>query len=227
MPLASDAEQMRASLVGLSGMLEDEARSLAADDSGSLAGSAAKAWIGSRLAVGIGGLIEEYAGAAQAVAADFYDLARGALALPGRFTAFVPDPGTFGPDALTGWAASEATSFTAFESLVVGGASRRVMNAARDTTMANALADPQCRGWMRIGAGECDFCRMLIARGDVYTSESVRFKSHDHCKCQAAPVWDESNVVELREKYVPSARFKTEAARRRNNEAVRAYLSAQ
>ncbi len=54
--------------------------------------------------------------------------------------------------------------------------------------MQSAIADPEAAGWQRVGDGDsCGFCLMLISRGAVYTSESVKFGAHDWCNCQAGP----------------------------------------
>jgi hypothetical protein len=55
--------------------------------------------------------------------------------------------------------------------------------------MGSSIADPKARGWMRVGSGRCDFCRMLIGRGAVYTESTVDFHAHDHCGCGATPAW--------------------------------------
>lgn len=70
-----------------------------------------------------------------------------------------------------------------------GAASRLVLDGGRQTIRQTALADPRTEGWRRITSGGCDFCRMLAGRGAVYRSETVDFRSHDHCACTAEPVY--------------------------------------
>lgn len=60
-------------------------------------------------------------------------------------------------------------------------------NAAREAVMdsANKRGDR----WQRVMVGEtCAFCALLVSRGAVYSSRTVRFKSHANCDCGAAIV---------------------------------------
>lgn len=137
-------------------------------------------------------LIVEYGAAAATVAADWYDDTREEAQVGGRFTAIpaeIPDPGAH---VLVGWAVSEVSDpadVVAFRTLVEGGMQRRIANFSRLTVSGSSIADPAARGWKRVGTGRCDFCRMLISRGAVYTEATVNFRAHDHCGCGAAPAW--------------------------------------
>jgi hypothetical protein len=95
-----------------------------------------------------------------------------------------------------------------------------VLHASRSSVSRTAVRDPSMGGWRRIGRGSCAFCSMLISRGAVYNSLSVRFASHKHCRCSAEPairgVASSVNSV-----FVPSARNISDADRAR----VRAYLA--
>lgn len=133
------------------------------------------------------GLVDEYGAAAATLAADWYDELRAEREVRRRFEAIPADIADTGVPALVGWAATEATDDSAFRALVLGGAQRRVSNFSRLTVTGSSVADPSARGWMRVGAGECEFCRMLIGRGAVYSEATADFESHDHCKCQAEP----------------------------------------
>lgn len=133
------------------------------------------------------GLVDEYGAAAAVLAADWYDELRTRRDVPRRFEAIPADVPDTGVPALVGWAATEAADDSTFKTLILGGAQRRVANFSRLTVTGSSIADPSARGWMRVGAGECDFCRMLIGRGAVYTEATADFESHDHCKCQAEP----------------------------------------
>lgn len=74
-----------------------------------------------------------------------------------------------------------------------GVASRHAVSGGRDTVVASARKDPSARGYARVGAGQCAFCAMLIARGPVYSSEgSATFEAHTGCKCTAEPVFGDS-----------------------------------
>lgn len=70
-----------------------------------------------------------------------------------------------------------------------GAAGRLVLDAGRETVRRSTLADPQAVGWQRVGIGRCDFCRMLLGRGAVYSEETADFQAHDHCTCSAEPVF--------------------------------------
>lgn len=160
-------------------------------------------------------LIDTYGSAAAAVAADWYDDYREALAVSGGFRAAPVAALGYGPDdgalALVNWARSSAQTPDSMIDLIYGGMQRRVSNAARLTIMGAANEDPKSSGWRRIGDGHnCRFCDMLISRGAVYRESTVRFASHDHCNCQAAPSFGQwSDVVEV-DRYTPSSRFQVE-----------------
>lgn len=71
-----------------------------------------------------------------------------------------------------------------------GSATRLILNGGRDTIRETVAADPEARGWQRVGSGRtCDFCSMLLGRGAVYTEATADFASHDHCACSAEPVY--------------------------------------
>lgn len=134
-------------------------------------------------------LIEGYGAAAAAFAADWYDETRDEKAVRGRFTAIpaaIPDVGA---QPLVGWALAESTDLAGFQGLIEGGTQRRIANFARQTVSGSSVADPSARGWKRVGVGGCDFCRMLLGRGSVYTEATADFEAHDHCNCTAAPAW--------------------------------------
>lgn len=67
--------------------------------------------------------------------------------------------------------------------------SRYTLDAQRDVILSATQA--AVMPWQRVSAGtaDCDFCRMLIRRGPVYTSQSSQFRSHDNCDCLAEPVF--------------------------------------
>ena len=89
--------------------------------------------------------------------------------------------------ALAGQAAEQAMANAFVQSS--GSATRLVLDAGRETIRRTTLADSRTRGWRRVGAPRCDFCRMLIGRGAVYTEATSDFQSHDHCGCSAEPVY--------------------------------------
>ena len=108
-----------------------------------------------------------------------------------------------------------AAARAAREAVKAAGA-RRVREADRQTVMRSAAADPRATGWRRITHGGCKFCSMLAGRGEVYTADTVRFASHDHCRCTAVPAYGgpEVNVHQ----YTASKRKITEAERQQIKE---------
>lgn len=135
-------------------------------------------------------IVREYGAAGGALAAEWYDQQREKAGVRGRFTALPIEPDDRGAQALAGWALSTATDDGALRNLVLGGVQRRVSDHVRLTVAGSSVADPQARGWMRVGDGKsCEFCSMLLGRGAVYTEATADFKSHDHCGCSAAPAW--------------------------------------
>lgn len=132
-------------------------------------------------------LVATYGSAAASLAADWYDDARDHAGVPGLFRAIPADPGDQNTASLVAWATDAGTTLDAVLALVNGGTQRRIAAFSRQTIMGSAIADPRSRGWQREGAGECDFCSMLIGRGAVYTENTADFEAHDHCNCVAAP----------------------------------------
>lgn len=104
---------------------------------------------------------------------------------------------------------------------------RRIADQHRKAITQNAVADPFCHGWARVGSGaDCDFCLLLISRGGVYTDESVQFKSHDRCNCMAAPVWDLASAKSIDAAFRPSSRKRSAATRAADNKRAQAWIAA-
>lgn len=139
-------------------------------------------------------LVAVYGSAAATLGADWYDDLRDAAGARGYFRAIpaeLPDRGR--TDSLARWGiaplfAAEPDYATSL-SKVAGGAQRIIANADRDTIRVSSVTDRGARGWARAGSGTCDFCRMLIGRGAVYTEETSQFESHDRCGCVGVPVF--------------------------------------
>ena len=170
-------------------------------------------------------LVDTYGSAAGTLAADYYDDLRNIYKVPGRFTAWtalVRDPGT---DGLIRWALGQATDGASFTSLILGGVQKRITNVSRQTVMESSYRDPKARGWMRIGSGACDFCTMLIARGDVYSESTADFSAHDHDECSAAPAWDEAQAKDSLRPYVDNAKGRSEATKARENASAREWIA--
>lgn len=166
-------------------------------------------------------LVTEYGQAGAALAAEWYDDVRAKAGVAGRFTAVPIDADDRGAQALVGWALSEARDDAGLQSLILGGAQRRIADHVRYTVAGNSVADPQADGWQRVGSGECAFCAMLIGRGAVYSEASADFASHDHCKCSATPAFKgEPRPVKP---YTPSLRTTTDKDRARVREYLRTH----
>ena len=158
----------------------------------------------------------QYEDAAAAVAADLYEQKRFAIGLdvaePYRVT--LPEPATPARwGILASWAipaVDEEFSWDAAFQKIVGGAHRTIADAHRNTTMRNSIMDPAARGWQRVGRGDetCNFCHMLITRGDVYRRMTVDFRSHDNCRCSAESKFFSIKSKDMRE-YERSLRHAT------------------
>jgi hypothetical protein len=134
------------------------------------------------------GMIDMYGSAAATLGSDWYDEMRDAAEVPGRFsaiTAELPDAGR--AQALAGWATATGTDAASVLTLVSGGLQKAIADIDRQSVRLSSVEDPKSQGWKRTGSGKCDFCRMLIGRGAVYSDATAHFESHDHCHCLAVP----------------------------------------
>jgi len=170
-------------------------------------------------------IVAAYHGAAAAAAADYYDDTREEAGARGRFTPILMDPPDLGTNELVRWALATAADGESFQSLIAGGVTKRIANGARDVVTRSSLADPSAKGWMRTGAGNCDFCAMLITRGAVYTEATVDFASHDHCNCGAAPAFNPSQIQAVKSEFVPSARRKGRTTREKDRARVQEWIA--
>src|SRR5699024_8202284 len=123
------------------------------------------------------------------------------------------------------WTARAAASTETYFALVLGGMQKRVTNTARSTVMESSYLDTKARGWMRIGTGNCDFCAMLIARGAVYTEQTVDFSTPDWCGCGAAAAWNPAQVKTSLRPYVESAKRRKEKTRASDNARAREWIA--
>lgn len=101
---------------------------------------------------------------------------------------------------------------------------KEIVTGFRDTITENAKADPGAAGWKRHAQPDaCKFCRMLAAKGAVYTEETARFAAHTNCYCIAGPafggqeIWAQATPMQ----YLASQRKRTEAERAQ----LREYLN--
>lgn len=204
MPAASQLRSNQASLAGL-----------AADDLMALwrqVSNAAEARIA--LFDVLPKLIETYGSAAASLAADWYDEARSELDIKGGFRAVPADLGDQNAASLIAWATDKGTDLDTVLTLVNGGVQKRIAMFSRLTIAGSSIADPHAGGWQREGAGECDFCEMLISRGAVYSEDTADFGAHDHCHCIAVPAF--SGMPRPVQPFKPSVRqSKTDQQRAR------------
>lgn len=77
-----------------------------------------------------------------------------------------------------------------FQTKLTGVAEKLVLDTGRRTIVDTVHSDRQARGWARIPeANPCSFCALLATRGAVYKANTVGFRSHDHCRCHAEPIF--------------------------------------
>jgi hypothetical protein len=168
-------------------------------------------------------IVTEYGAAGAAMAAEWYDQQREKVGASGRFTALPVAADNRGAQALIGWALTTATDDASLAGLIAGGTQRRIADHARYTIANNAVEDKAATGWQRVGAGDCAFCRAMIARGAVYTQSGADFGSHDHCNCSVVPAWGGEPVPV--KPYKPSLRFRSDEARAAHNKRTREWLA--
>lgn len=131
-------------------------------------------------------LIDQYGIAASTLAAEFYDDYRIEAQVGGSFTASPAVIAKTGTEQLVGWSLTQARDMTAFQTLLLGGVQRRILNFSRSTMADSSLADPKASGWVRVGVGECEWCQQYLD-GEVRTVPGYDFPAHDWCKCDAVP----------------------------------------
>lgn len=138
-------------------------------------------------------LVAIYSAAAATLGADYYDDVRDAANVAGRFIAIPSAP--VADDAVEALARVAVGPLfqaqpdpTSALTLARGGLQRHVANADRETVRLSAIEDPRARGWVRVGVGECDWCKQYID-GEVHHVAGYDFKAHDHCNCTAVPVF--------------------------------------
>lgn len=180
------------------------------------------------------GIADKYGDGAAALAMDYYEFAREAAEVPGMF---IPSPAPLAPferfEGSIRWAVGSITgdvpSFTNLGLNLGGSVSRAVVDVATDTLVDATASDDRARGWSRIlEPGACGFCRMLSDRGGVYTESTVRFASHDNCRCSAAPqfAWGRGDREVSMLPYEVSQRRLSERERRARLNRAKDYIAA-
>lgn len=166
-----------------------------------------------------------YGLAAGGLAADWYDELRADANVGGKI---VIDLAPMPSDGLFRWIADDAQSgdpATAFDR-TQGEMQRMVANQHRSTITDLAGRDRYAAGWARVGSGDtCDFCRMLTARGAVYSAPTARFASHPNCHCLAAPKFGRANDLAPALPYSKSPRQRSERWRKQNAKRTREWIA--
>jgi hypothetical protein len=105
-----------------------------------------------------------------------------------------------------------------------GAVGRLVLDGGRKTITDSLQADPRGQGWRRVIApSACDFCVMLAGRGAVYSAETARFSSHDHCACSAMPVYGRTPIPVV--PFEPSKKRRSAETRAKDNQRVRDFIA--
>ncbi|GAA0423799.1 hypothetical protein [Streptomyces luteireticuli] len=175
-------------------------------------------------------MVHRYGTASAELAAAYYDEARHAAGVPGRFDVPVADPPPNG-QVTASRAAVRRTSAPrpaeddagqwnrTLRDREIGAVQRLAAQAGRRTIEQAARADPQAVGWVRvIGPNCCAFCALLAVRGLVYADRTSATRTgtgdpyHDRCHCSAEPVFrgrssdPEPHVAEWEDLYYEASR---------------------
>lgn len=143
----------------------------------------------------VAGLVRRYGSASATLAVQQYLADRKAAGVTATFR---PRPAALPPlpqvGATVSWATqplwSAIPDVTAAQQRLTGAADMLVMDVGRQTIVDNTRRDRHAKGWARIPEpGACYFCAMLATRGAVYKQQTANFRSHDHCRCHAEPVF--------------------------------------
>lgn len=101
---------------------------------------------------------------------------------------------------------------------------KEIARGFRDTITGNTRIDTEAIGWSRVARpGACKLCRMLAARGAVYSESTAIFAAHTDCTCAARPEFangDHGPEASV-EQYLASSKRRTPAQRA----LLRAYLT--
>lgn len=173
------------------------------------------------------------------VAADFYDETRSQAAIGSTFRAEPASPAARAAvEASIRYAVGPIWSGTPNPTMALKNLSatvrRHVRNPARTTILANTHTDPARPRWARIiHADSCPFCKMLASRGAVYAERTVHFHAHDACTCDAAPIYNDTDLPERNRELadewetVTAGADSPEDARRRWNEHQNTKTTAE
>lgn len=156
-------------------------------------------------------IVHRYGPASAALSTRFYRTQRREAGIRGSITVrHAPLPDDRQVDRTVRWAtgplwsadpAYASDNLEAARSNVLGAVDKLILDVGRDTVLGAVQNDRKARGWARVPeGGSCAFCALLATRGAVYrTEQRADFRSHDHCRCVAEPIFVE---------YEPSARVR-------------------
>jgi hypothetical protein len=189
-------------------------------------------------------IVSDYSDGAAALALDWYEELREAAETKGRYA---PEPFRVVTDEYVRAQVAAATvdlhdvpSGRLEEvkrvslSLVADSLPEMVADGFRETITRNAINDPASAGWKRFARPDaCKFCKMLAAKGAVFTEKTARFAAHGavmnggrkggDCMCIAGPefggrdTWSEATPIQ----YVASQRKRSPQQRLK----LREYLT--
>lgn len=171
-------------------------------------------------------LLDGYGAVLGSLTADWYENVRDEAGVPGTFNAqSITSFDTGRVESLAGYSTSplswENPDLERALASATGGLQKILIEDAGEDVIANSSRDPRSTGWKRVtSADACKFCVMLAGRGAVYSADTCRFASHDHCKCSAEPAFGEGISMSVVQ-FAASSRRQTEADKAR----VRAYLA--
>lgn len=232
MVTALDAEELRVAQEGIRTLVEERMNRIV-EFLASQSNLTPKQFRNS-LIVQTNNVVFQFGEAAAGFAAEWYDAARLAEGVSGRYVA-VTAPSPYGADAVEGMVRravgamfQESPDLAATMRTVSTNAGKYVLGASRATVQANSFRDPKANGWRRVArGGTCDFCIMLVGRGAVYRQETVHFAAHGRCDCAAVPSFDPSAPeVDVR-LYEASARTTrmSPSQREAHNDLIRSYIA--
>lgn len=143
----------------------------------------------------VAAIAHRYGQAAASAALQFYLDRRVAAGIPGRPSLRVaPLPSLDKVGATVDWATGPLwgnPDVEAAERQLDAAVQKLVLDVGRDTITGAVRQDRAAKGWARVPeSGACSFCALLATRGAVYKQDTVTFRSHDHCRCHAEPVFN-------------------------------------
>lgn len=166
--------------------------------------------------LGVAAIIRRYASASSALAVRQYKQERRSAGIAQPFTPRPKEPTLAQIGSATDWTIGtlygDGGTRESAEANLLTASERLILNANRETTIANVEQDRQARAWARETApGCCWFCAMLATRGAVYSSSEAAGKAspdkgqmptgldeqgnefvnrfHNHCRCRVVPVF--------------------------------------